>query len=105
MPGTLRSDFFREEYALDYRLSKIAQEQVPLGLPKKTFSCLFPQTLAHKYLLRPLFVVVELYILARFGQPPWRSGPCFVCRAPVSCSHPPYSPSVAFPLPLELRAR
>lgn len=25
---TLRSDFFREEYALDYRLAKIAKEQV-----------------------------------------------------------------------------
>ena len=28
VPGALRFDFFREEYALDYRLAKIAQEQV-----------------------------------------------------------------------------
>lgn len=41
VPASLRSDFFREEYALDYRLAKIAQEQVcvlRLGLCKKIFA-------------------------------------------------------------------
>lgn len=28
MPGTLRFNFFREEYVLDYRLAEIAKEQV-----------------------------------------------------------------------------
>eukprot|EP00903_Cladosiphon_okamuranus_P006654 g6497.t1 len=32
VPGNLRSDFFREEYALDYRLAKIAQEQALLSV-------------------------------------------------------------------------
>lgn len=31
--GTLRSDFFREEYVLDYRLANIAKEQVILSPP------------------------------------------------------------------------
>lgn len=31
VPNTLRSDFFREEYVLDYRLAEIAKEQVICG--------------------------------------------------------------------------
>lgn len=36
--GTLRSDFFREEYVLDYRLANIAKEQVILSPPKSSLA-------------------------------------------------------------------